>query len=162
MKHWLEKPWRDASWSRPQHVGSKHQISHNRNQRPMGFERKKSRVMNRTANVRLFETLCWRKSFVTLPNCVRTVWPSCIVLCTQLHKLCSSQWLPLDINATTYFIWASMLEALSSMAVGLAMFLPTAWAKGCLAPWKTLKVWNQTHTIDSLSTKISAFKEGED
>lgn len=27
-----------------------------------------------------------------------------------------------------------MLEADSSMAVGLAIFLPTAWAKGCRAP----------------------------
>lgn len=34
----------------------------------------------------------------------------------------------------TYLRCRSMLEAESSMAVGLAMFRPTAWAKGCRAP----------------------------
>lgn len=36
--------------------------------------------------------------------------------------------------AVTYLRCRSMLEADSSMAVGLAIFLPTAWANGCRAP----------------------------
>lgn len=37
---------------------------------------------------------------------------------------------------STHLRCRSMLAALSNMAVGLAIFLPTAWAKGWRAPWK--------------------------
>lgn len=40
---------------------------------------------------------------------------------------------PLQVPVT-YLRCRSMLEADSSMAVGLAIFLPTAWANGCRAP----------------------------
>lgn len=37
---------------------------------------------------------------------------------------------PSSPGSGTYLRWRSMLAEDSSMAVGLAMFLPTAWAKG--------------------------------
>lgn len=42
----------------------------------------------------------------------------------------------LPARRRTYLRCRSMLAEDSSMAVGLAMFLPTAWAKGCRAPCK--------------------------
>lgn len=42
--------------------------------------------------------------------------------------------LPSQPTHSTYLRCRSMLAAESSMAVGLAMFLPTAWAKGWRAP----------------------------
>ena len=39
----------------------------------------------------------------------------------------------------TYFRCLSMLAAHSNIAVGFAMFRPTAWEKVCLAPWKRVK-----------------------
>lgn len=37
--------------------------------------------------------------------------------------------------AVTYLRWRNMFVAVSNMAVGLAIFRPTAWAKGWRAPW---------------------------
>lgn len=50
----------------------------------------------------------------------------------------------------TYLRCRSMLAAESSMAVGLAMFLPTAWAKGWRAPCR-----KRSHGDGSFSTPLS-------
>lgn len=56
----------------------------------------------------------------------------------------------------THLRCLSMLAALSNMAVGLAMFLPTAWAKGWRAPWKRKDTGNEARQqADSTRTELS-------